>query len=96
MKLFNQFVNERLKLTKDAKVKDEPPKDWSIENARPGDIVQLKGMELYFAYKKIRTGIWEKSIEYYWCISLDKGKQFWPGPNIGVGSVKNKSLYFLI
>ena len=63
------LLTERLKLNKDTKVKQRNLDNWSILNAKPGDLVQCVDYKIFFMYK----GLGERAdinniIEYYWLV----------------------------
>ena len=51
MKSLVSLINERLKLHKDTKVKQRNLDNWSILNAKPGDLVQCVDYKIFFMYR---------------------------------------------
>ncbi len=90
----NNYIQEAL-IKKNTKLRDRL-QNWSILDARPGDLVHYIGHDLFFAYKGTQKLYGDNAIEFYWCIYFDSDKKLWDKPHTGVGSIEKPENYELI
>ena len=100
MKQLNNFIIEKLKITKNTKIIVRDKEHWSILNAEDGDIVKWNGDVLFFIYKCLNTGYdysnaSEDAIVYHATYIADHRKKLDVCTDTGVGTIKNPHLYQL-
>lgn len=85
---------ERLKLNTDSKINHR--NNWSILNAKPGDLVQCMDYKIFFMYKGLveRADI-DNIIEYYWLVDL-RDNHLKDKPGWGVGTTDDPNKFKLI
>ena len=89
-------IIEKLKVNSQTKVYNRNPEDWNIENAEDGDIICTK--YVCFIYKCLdkdkKYSNSDRAIIYHACCdNMFSLSQLLIGPDIGVGTVDNNSLY---
>jgi hypothetical protein len=89
-------LNERLKLNTDSKINNR--NNWSILNAKPGDLVQCVGYKIFFMYKGlVKHDDKDNIIEYYWLVDLsDNGKRLKDKSDWGVGTTDDPNEFKLV
>ena len=98
MKLFNDFIQEKLKINSKSKVNIRNKENWSIKNAEDGDIVLDNWGRLFFIYKCLNTNYKycdesnENAIVYH-AIYFKKRNEIKVATDIGVG-VNNDELRY--
>jgi len=90
MKRIDNFINEKLIINKNIKIKRNLD-DWTIETAQDGDIVELNEY-LLFIYKGLNkdfhiNNAYDDSIVYHAVYFCDNTKKLKVGVDTGVGNI---------
>jgi len=95
MKTLNKYIIEGLKINSKTKVIGRDLKNWTIENAEDGDLVEMPDINIVFLYKCLNTKkeiqASPKAIIYHAYYIYDDRKRLVIKTDTGVGTVDEEN-----